>query len=287
MTRKIKIGGLVTVGNMKFHDVEGGFGPDKRSMLVKDIAVIHGRELFKVNQLINNNRKRFIDCKDIIDLKTDTFKVYVSELIDRGVFTKAEVGNANNLYVLSERGYAKLLKILDDDLAWDKYDELLDGYFHMRKVIKGAPAIEDSTKKMLASAKLKNSEARKASLYVKMAGNPSLTDKQRQLLLCYGAKELNDGIEVFPLPKTKKGYSAAEIGGMFGITAQAVGLIANANGLKTDQYGEYRKDKSKYGPKEVDSFYYFDSAVPVFKLLAEKWKADHAKKTSAEREKAG
>ncbi|WP_416712444.1 ORF6C domain-containing protein, partial [Bacillus cereus] len=34
---------------------------------------------------------------------------------------------------LSERGYAKLLKILEDDIAWEVYDQFVDGYFNMRE----------------------------------------------------------------------------------------------------------------------------------------------------------
>ena len=45
------------------------------------------------------------------------------------------VNCSNNIYLLSERGYSKLLKIMDDDLAWEKYDELVDNYFNMRQVI--------------------------------------------------------------------------------------------------------------------------------------------------------
>lgn len=276
MNSEIKIGGLVTVGDMKFHNIEGGFGTDKRSMLAKDIAEIHGKDLFYINKQINANRKHFIDGEDIIDAVGTELAIH---LMNSGIYTQNAINASTNIYILSERGYAKLLKLLEDDLAWEKYGELLDGYFHMREVIKGTPVIEDDTKRVLASAKLNNSQARKASLYVKMADSPSLTDKQRQLLLCYGAKELNNGMDVFPLPKTQKGYSATEIGDMFGITAQAVGLIANANGLKVDEYGELRKDKSKFGPKEVDNFYYFDSVIPIFKPLAEKWKADHVKKS--------
>ncbi|WP_416712442.1 ORF6C domain-containing protein, partial [Bacillus cereus] len=33
---------------------------------------------------------------------------------------------------LSERGYAKLLKILEDETAWELYDQFVDGYFNMR-----------------------------------------------------------------------------------------------------------------------------------------------------------
>jgi len=69
MDSQLSIGNLITIGDMKFHDIEGGFGKDKRAMSVKDIAEIHGRDLKDINRLINNNRKRFEDGIDIIDLK--------------------------------------------------------------------------------------------------------------------------------------------------------------------------------------------------------------------------
>nr|UVM83317.1 MAG: hypothetical protein [Bacteriophage sp.] len=51
---------------------------------------------------------------EIIDLKTGD---YQSLVLDNGLLTKAQIGNANNIYILSERGYAKLIKIMDTDLA--------------------------------------------------------------------------------------------------------------------------------------------------------------------------
>ena len=124
----VKVNGLVNIEGMKFHDIEGGFGEGKKAMLVKEIANIHGREVKKVNELINNNRKRFKDDVDIIDLKTGLSKGLVLEM----GFTNAQYGNANNIYLLSERGYSKLLKILEDDFAWEQYEKLVDGYFNMR-----------------------------------------------------------------------------------------------------------------------------------------------------------
>ena len=41
----------------------------------------------------------------------------------------------NNNYLLSERGYAKLIKIMDSDKAWEVHDKLIDEYFTMKKVI--------------------------------------------------------------------------------------------------------------------------------------------------------
>ena len=130
--KELTVKGLVTVEGMKFHEIEGGFGEDKKSMLVKEIAAIHGRELKDINKDINKNRKRFVDGIDVIDLKVGDFKSLSLEL----GYNKQSYANSNNIYVLSERGYAKLLKILDDDIAWEQYDKLVDGYFNMRKVIK-------------------------------------------------------------------------------------------------------------------------------------------------------
>jgi len=44
-----------------------------------------------------------------------------------------------------------------------------------------------------------------------------------------------------------------------------VGRIASKNNLKTDEFGEYYKDKSAYSSKEIDSFRYFESAIEEFK----------------------
>lgn len=68
MTTQLKVIGREHIGKIEFTGIEGGFGDDKKAMLVKDIAVIHERPLFKINQLINDNIKRFKTGIDIIDL---------------------------------------------------------------------------------------------------------------------------------------------------------------------------------------------------------------------------
>ncbi len=109
--------------------IYGGFGSGQKVVLAKTIAEIHGMNVGNVNQRINENRNRFKNSVDIIDLKTDTSNVCVLGL----GFTKAQVGNAKNIYLLSERGYAKLIKIMDSDLAWEIHDKLMDEYFTMRE----------------------------------------------------------------------------------------------------------------------------------------------------------
>jgi len=126
------LNGTTTVCGISVPNIEGGFGEGKKAMLVKDIASLHGFETKKVNQDINRNRNRFKDGIDIIDLKGTEFVVTLS---DHGILNQNTVNRANHIYALSERGYSKLLKIFDDDLAWEKYDEVMDEYFALRSQV--------------------------------------------------------------------------------------------------------------------------------------------------------
>lgn len=130
---QIKLRGQKEVDGMKFHDIEGGFGEDKKAMLAKEIATIHSRELKEINRRINDNIKRFKSGIDIIDLKGTEFEV---NLKHHEIYTQNSLNRSDNIYLLSERGYAKLLKILEDDVAWEQYEKLVDGYFNMREEIK-------------------------------------------------------------------------------------------------------------------------------------------------------
>lgn len=142
MFKEIKTNGLIKVGDYEFTSIEGGFGKDKKSMLVKDIANIHNRKLKHINELINNNRDRFKNNIDIIDLNLvvendqDLEKFGYSKQSIGAIKREKSKGNFVGIYILSERGYSKLLKLLDDDLAWEIYDMFVDRYFEMRETIK-------------------------------------------------------------------------------------------------------------------------------------------------------
>ena len=141
----IKINGVTEINGMKFNDIEGGFGEGKKSILAKDIADIHGRKLFNVNKLINDNRSRFKDHVDIIDFLnySEEFRKIAEE---NGLIGS---NRTKNVYLLSELGYSKLLKIMNDDLAWEKYNELVDNYFKMRQTIKNNKSKKPRQKKVV------------------------------------------------------------------------------------------------------------------------------------------
>ena len=64
-------------------------------------------------------------------------------------------------------------------------------------------------------------------------------------------------------------YSAAEIGDVLGISANKVGRIANAYGLKTDEFGMLYLSKSEHGPKQVETWRYYEKAIDKFKSILE------------------
>lgn len=138
---ELKKTGLVKINNYEFEGIEGGFGENKKCILAKDIAKIHGKELKHINELINNNFDKFKNDVDIIELLGVGFNdTYLKELgfsqqslnSYRGMLKK---GLQTGIYLLSERGYSKLLKFMDDELSYDLYEQLLDNYFRLRQEI--------------------------------------------------------------------------------------------------------------------------------------------------------
>ena len=260
MTAQLNVIGKEHIGHIEFTGIEGGFGDDKKAMLVKDIAKIHNRPIKAINQAINMNRKRFKDGIDLLDLKFQSGSIKLTEL-----FSKQQIANYNNIYLLSERGYDKLLKILDDDKAWDIYDKLVDNYFNMRVAIKNnEPSLVQQRRLSIMED---NAATRKANIMYKIA-MATESDSSRQSLLAQAAKELT-GEMTIPSMKQKE-YSATEVGKQLGITSTMVGRIANKLGIKAEQpgqneYGRWSNSKSRYSDKEVPQWLYFDKGVQAVK----------------------
>ena len=78
------------------------------------------------------------------------------------------------------------------------------------------------------------------------------------------------GIEIPYRPLIEqRTYSAAEVGDVLGISANKVGRIANAHGLKTDEFGMLYLSKSEHGPKQVETWRYYEKAIDKFKSILE------------------
>lgn len=254
---QLKVIGKEKIGSIEFTGIEGGFGKDKKAMLVKDIARIHGNTVGHINELINRNIKRFKNGIDVVDLKVGNFAIVLN---DSG-FNQNQINATKNIYLLSERGYSKLLKILDDDRAWDLYDELVDNYFNMRVAINNdQPSLVQ--KKRLEIME-KNAATRRANLLYKIAIATN-SDTASQSLIATAAKELTGRVTI-PIMDNKE-YTAPEVGEKLGISFVRVGKISNQYNIKAKQpgqneYGRWANSKSQYSDKEVPQWLYFDEGI--------------------------
>ncbi len=114
-------------------------------------------------------------------------------------------------------------------------------------------ARELRVKEMNAQARLLNAETRRLVALQKEKG---LSKVAVDTLAIKAMEEISGKDLGNYLPQTGRLYSASEVGNAFGISAAKVGRIANAYGLKTEEYGIVVLDKSRYSAKEVSSFRY-------------------------------
>lgn len=161
---EIIIRGSQNFMGMEIPVVEGGFGESKRCLTDKTIAEIHNQPTREIRRRINDNAKRFKTDIDIIDLKVVAESHNNLELLQSLGYSKMQISKAEHIYLLSERGYAKLIKIMDTDLAWEIHDKLIDEYFAMREVINSAES---------SSLELYNEELRK---------HKQMLDEDREIL---------------------------------------------------------------------------------------------------------
>lgn len=115
--------------------VLGGFGEDKKCISDKTIAEIHKQPEREIRRRITDNIKRFQESIDFIDLKQRVGESHTLNVLISLGYAKQSITQAEHIYILSERGYAKLIKIMDTDLAWRIHDKLIDEYFALREQV--------------------------------------------------------------------------------------------------------------------------------------------------------
>lgn len=97
----------------------------------------------------------------------------------------------------------------------------------------------------------------------------TLSDVAKETVIVTSAETLT-GISIGYRPQIEQTtYSAKELGDVLGISANRVGRIANAHGLKTKEYGLYYLNKSQHSDKQVEHFRYFEKSIDKFKAILE------------------
>lgn len=151
MVNNIILNGNQTFMGKNIPVVEGGFGEGAKCISDRTVAEIHGITVSDVRKAVGRNIKRFKNGVDYIDLKAAVQNNDGSKSPSRGDdlltsmgYSKQQIIQAEHIYLLSERGYAKLIKIMDTDFAWEIHDKLMDDYFHIRNAVKDVSEKLDS-----------------------------------------------------------------------------------------------------------------------------------------------
>lgn len=134
---ELKINGTQKFMGIDIPIIEGGFGENCRVTFDKTIADIHGVSPSEIRKSINRliKRGRLKESVDYIQLVNSLPVETLNGMLLTIGIRKQDITKAKEIFIMSERGYSKLIKAMDDDTSWDVMDKFIDEYFSMRKII--------------------------------------------------------------------------------------------------------------------------------------------------------
>jgi len=234
---------------------------------MKDLRVFNNEEFGQIRTLTVESEPWFVG-KDVADIlgysnTRDALSKHIDDE-DKSAVAIHDGSQNRNMVIVNESGlYSLILSSKLETAKKFKHWVTSEVLPSIRRT--GTYSMQASDRRLEIMDR--NSRTRQANLLMKMADVDTLSREYKNVLVSK-ATEVLTGTQLIPLPKsTQKGYSAKEIGNMFGVTPQRIGKISNANNLKNDKYGQWYHSKSAYSPKEVDTFIYNDNAIEAFRQI--------------------
>lgn len=180
-------------------------------------------------------------------------------------------------YLITKKGIAQLVggysaavpKAFELNVAYINEFEKMENFIK-ENLVKGID-IND-----INETKKKNLEIRERYSKVKLAETLkslipySNSEMYKEILVSETAKILTGKELLPPLRVQEKTLTATEIADIFDITPNMVGKIANANNLKTEEFGYWVHEKAAHCNKEVPNFRYFAKVIEEFKKYVKK-----------------
>lgn len=199
----------------------------------------------------------------------------INKLVSRNKYLR-EKGFSAEVKMTSPRGDSQNTRIFTEDGIYEitmlaKTEKAKEFRAWVRKILKSLRSGEaklvsmNEYQQMLMKTRAENAKIRKAQILTRLADQYNGTYKQ--VLNAHATKELT-GEYLLPLPRLEeKTYSATELAELLGVTANKIGILANRHNLKTEKYGAWFNDKAKHCDKEVQSFRYYPSVIPILRDL--------------------
>ncbi|MCH5165651.1 MAG: Bro-N domain-containing protein [Clostridiales bacterium] len=188
------------------------------------------------------------------------------DIDEKGVHEMDTLGGKQNLTVINESGLYSVILRSDKPQAkpfrkWVTSEVLPT----IRKTGEYKAKPSDELRRKNTEIREQNAKIRTAQLLYKIADK---TDTDYKQVLHARITQLLTGEYLLPLPAVnERTYSATEIGERLGVSARRIGMLANAHGLKSAEFGKYFYDKAKTADKQVETFRYYEKSVDVFRSL--------------------
>ena len=247
------------------HKCDRKEGSKLKELIIKNhkgINVIDSREVAEMIGKKHDNLLR--DIRGYIKVIEESSKLRSQDFFIESIYKNSQ-NKSQPCYLLTKQGCEMVANKMTGEKGILFTAEYVQAFNKMEEHIKlNSNEKVDKLAEMETETKLNNSQTRKANSLMRI--HKQCNDPIVKELLFKKAIETLTGKKLIT---TKKTYSAEEIGKKFNISANKVGRIANANNLKTEQYGELVA--AEYNDKAQGStFRYYDTVIPVIeKLLKE------------------
>jgi Rha family phage regulatory protein len=196
------------------------------------------------------------DIKGYIKVMGKNPKLDSSNFFVPSIYKQSGNGKENPYYLITKKGCEFVANKLTGEKGILFTATYINAFHKMEDTIKQLPAAQPEDYKLIRAKAMDLNAKTKAFKAIMTAAK----DKQLSAVAAqvYGIKGMENlaGEEIGALPETGPLYTATEIANALHTTAAKVGKVANANNLKTDEYGIWALDKSRYSGKQVNSFRY-------------------------------
>ena len=222
----------------------------------------------KKNQVITSSRQ-VAECfgKEHKNVLRDIKEILAAQNSATRFFYETTFENRGKqypMYLMNRDGFSLLVMGFTGREALQWKIKYIEAFNDMEKYLKQLQ-VSNVDKKIL-DCKYDEVQMEKSKLWLELADKVDIKE-YKQMAKSYAFNTLA-GSNVLPLPEVKElTYSATEVGEIFGVSKNKIGSLANKHNLKTDEYGKYFYDKSRYSNKEVQTFRYNRKAIEVFRSL--------------------
>ena len=242
--------------------------------MANEVQIFESAEFGKVRTVIVKDEPYFVgkDVAEILGYKdtVNALKAHVDEEDKTGWQITTPSRGTQTATIINESGLYSL--ILSSKLAAAKKfkrwvtSEVLPSIHKTGSYTAKHAKPDDAMQSKRLEVMERNARTRAANLLLKIAERTNIPEYKA---VCNAkAAEMVAGEMILPLPVAeRKTYSATEIGAMFGVSANKIGKLANAHKLKTPEYGKLFYSKSEHSVKEVETWRYYESVIPVFEKI--------------------